>query len=53
MAKKAVGKIKTHKKQAMAKVILPVRKATSSVYTYQETMMPAEAVQDFLASNTP
>ena len=39
MAKKAIGKVRTGSKKAMAKVIMPLKCAKKGTYSFQETMV--------------
>ena len=48
MAKKAVGKVKSHEAGKMAKVIRAVRAARSGAYTFKEAMVPTDQVAAFL-----
>ncbi len=48
MAKKAVGKVKSHERSKMAKLIRAVRSSKTGAYTFKETMVPAEALEQLL-----
>ena len=48
MAKKAVGKVKSGKKN-MAKVIVPIRSKKTGAYTFSKRIMPIEEAQTFLS----
>ena len=48
MAKKVVATLKTATGKSDAKVIRMVRSPKTNAYTFEETVLPSDQVQDFL-----
>ena len=48
MAKKVVATLKTATGKSYAKVIRMVRSPKTNAYTFEETVLPSDKVQDFL-----
>lgn len=48
MAKKVVATLKTATGKSYAKVIRMIRSPKTNAYTFEETVLPSDQVQDFL-----